>query len=216
MKFPKGTNLSIKVKGPDKKALGLFCWKLKIQAPVSPRPLSALTDRSAVEVGLGTYFWGVFRIDFGRRLLFSIPFANSRQSLYRFHKKTVSESMVNECIFCQIPKEEIVAESDLCLAFYDQFPVSPGHLLIIPKRHVAGYFDLTEDEVKAMQTMLFDMKKVIEEVYKPDGFNIGVNVGEAAGQSIFHVHMHLIPRYEGDVEYPRGGVRGVIPEKQNY
>ncbi len=123
---------------------------------------------------------------------------------------------MNECIFCQIPKEEIVAESDLCLAFYDKFPVSPGHLLIIPKRHVAGYFDLTEDELKAMQTMLFNMKKVIEEVYKPDGFNIGVNVGEAAGQSIFHVHMHLIPRYEGDVEYPRGGVRGVIPEKQNY
>lgn len=123
---------------------------------------------------------------------------------------------MNECIFCQIPKEEIVAESDLCLAFYDKFPVSPGHLLIIPKRHVAGYFDLTEEEVKAMQTMLFDMKNVIEEVYKPDGFNIGVNVGEVAGQSIFHVHMHLIPRYEGDVEYPRGGVRGVIPEKQNY
>ncbi len=123
---------------------------------------------------------------------------------------------MNECIFCQIPKEEIVAESDLCLAFYDQFPVSLGHLLIIPKRHVADYFDLTEDEVKAMHAMLFDLKKVIEEVYKPDGFNIGVNVGEAAGQSIFHVHMHLIPRYEGDVEYPRGGVRGVIPEKQNY
>ena len=123
---------------------------------------------------------------------------------------------MNECIFCQIPKEEIVAESDLCLAFYDKFPVSPGHLLIIPKRHVADYFELTDDEIKAMQTMLFDMKKVIEEVYKPDGFNIGVNVGEAAGQSIFHVHMHLIPRYDGDVEYPRGGVRGVIPEKQNY
>ena len=124
--------------------------------------------------------------------------------------------MVNECIFCQIPKEEIVAESDLCLAFYDRFPVSPGHLLIIPKRHVADYFELTADEIEAMQTMLFDMKKVIEDVYKPDGFNIGVNVGEAAGQSIFHVHMHLIPRYVGDVEYPRGGVRGVIPEKQNY
>ena len=123
---------------------------------------------------------------------------------------------MNECIFCQIPKEEIVAESDLCLAFYDRFPVSPGHLLIIPKRHVADYFELTADEIEAMQTMLFDMKKVIEDVYKPDGFNIGVNVGEAAGQSIFHVHMHLIPRYVGDVEYPRGGVRGVIPEKQNY
>lgn len=123
---------------------------------------------------------------------------------------------MNECIFCRIPKEDIVAESDLCLAFYDQFPVSPGHLLIIPKRHVAGYFDLTPDEITAMQSMLFDMKAVVDALYKPDGFNIGVNVGEAAGQSIFHVHMHLIPRYAGDVEYPRGGVRGVIPEKQNY
>ena len=126
------------------------------------------------------------------------------------------ELTVNECIFCQVPKDEIVAESDLCLAFYDRYPVSPGHMLIIPKRHVASYFELTDDEVNAMQTMLFEMKDVVQELYKPDGFNIGVNVGEAAGQSIFHVHMHLIPRYTGDVEYPRGGVRGVIPEKQNY
>ena len=123
---------------------------------------------------------------------------------------------MNECIFCQVPKDEIVAESDLCLAFYDRYPVSPGHMLIIPKRHVASYFELTEDEVNAMQTMLLEMKDVVQALYKPDGFNIGVNVGEAAGQSIFHVHMHLIPRYTGDVEYPRGGVRGVIPEKQNY
>ena len=123
---------------------------------------------------------------------------------------------MEECIFCQVPKDEIVAESDLCLAFYDRYPVSLGHMLIIPKRHVASYFELTEDEVNAMQTMLFEMKDVVQELYKPDGFNIGVNVGEAAGQSIFHVHMHLIPRYTGDVEYPRGGVRGVIPEKQNY
>ena len=123
---------------------------------------------------------------------------------------------MEECIFCQVPKDEIVVESDLCLAFYDRYPVSPGHMLIIPKRHVASYFELTEDEVNAMQTMLFEMKEVVQELYKPDGFNIGVNVGEAAGQSIFLVHMHLIPRYTGDVEYPRGGVRGVIPEKQNY
>ena len=126
------------------------------------------------------------------------------------------EKTVEECIFCQVLKDEIVAESDLCLAFYDRYPVSPGHMLIIPKRHVASYFELTDEEVKAMQTMLFEMKEVVQELYKPDGFNIGVNVGEAAGQSIFHVHMHLIPRYTGDVEYPRGGVRGVIPEKQNY
>ena len=126
------------------------------------------------------------------------------------------EKTVEECIFCQVPKDEIVAESDLCLAFYDRYPVSPGHMLIIPKRHVASYFELTADEINAMQTMLLEMKDVVQELYKPDGFNIGVNVGEAAGQSIFHVHMHLIPRYTGDVEYPRGGVRGVIPEKQNY
>lgn len=123
---------------------------------------------------------------------------------------------MEECIFCQVPKDEIVAESDLCLAFYDRYPVSPGHMLIIPKRHVASYFELTADEINAMQTMLLEMTDVVQELYKPDGFNIGVNVGEAAGQSIFHVHMHLIPRYTGDVEYPRGGVRGVIPEKQNY
>ena len=126
------------------------------------------------------------------------------------------ENTVEECIFCQVPKDEIVAESDLCLAFYDRYPVSPGHMLIIPKRHVASYFELSADEINAMQTMLLEMKDVVQELYKPDGFNIGVNVGEAAGQSIFHVHMHLIPRYTGDVEYPRGGVRGVIPEKQNY
>ena len=123
---------------------------------------------------------------------------------------------MEECIFCQVPKDEIVAEFDLCLAFYDRYPVSPGHMLIIPKRHVASYFELTDAEVNAMQTMLLEMKDVVQALYKPDGFNIGVNVGEAAGQSIFHVHMHLIPRYTGDVEYPRGGVRGVIPEKQNY
>ena len=126
------------------------------------------------------------------------------------------ENTVEECIFCQVPKDEIVAESNLCLAFYDRYPVSPGHMLIIPKRHVASYFELTADEINAMQTMLLEMKDVVQALYKPDGFNIGVNVGEAAGQSIFHVHMHLIPRYTGDVEYPRGGVRGVIPEKQNY
>ena len=126
------------------------------------------------------------------------------------------EKTVEECIFCQVPKDEIVAESDLCLAFYDRYPVSLGHMLIIPKRHVASYFELTDAEVNAMHTMLLEMKDVVQALYKPDGFNIGVNVGEAAGQSIFHVHMHLIPRYTGDVEYPRGGVRGVIPEKQNY
>lgn len=123
---------------------------------------------------------------------------------------------MSDCIFCNLSADQIIAESDLCVAFYDQFPVSKGHVLIIPKRHVADYFELMPEEIAAMQKMLFEMKDVVQALYQPDGFNIGVNVGEMAGQSIFHVHMHLIPRYAGDVEYPRGGVRGVIPEMQNY
>lgn len=124
---------------------------------------------------------------------------------------------MNNCIFCRLADDaEIIAESELCLAFYDRFPVNPGHALVIPKRHVASYFDLTKEEVVAMQAMLFEIQPIIKKRFQPDGFNIGVNVGESAGQSIFHVHMHLIPRYQGDVKNPRGGVRGVIPARQNY
>ena len=122
-----------------------------------------------------------------------------------------------ECIFCNLdPNREIIAQNDLALAFFDVFPVNPGHALIIPKRHVADYFDLTEDEVAAMQALLREVKAIVEKRFNPDGYNIGVNVNEAAGQSVFHVHMHLIPRYKGDVENPKGGVRGVIPSKQKY
>ena len=122
-----------------------------------------------------------------------------------------------ECIFCNLdPNREIIAQNDLALAFFDAFPVNPGHALIIPKRHVADYFDLTEDEVAAMQVLLREVKAIVEKRFNPDGYNIGVNVNAAAGQSVFHVHMHLIPRYKGDVENPKGGVRGVIPSKQKY
>jgi diadenosine tetraphosphate (Ap4A) HIT family hydrolase len=102
------------------------------------------------------------------------------------------------------------------VAFYDGFPVSPGHVLIIPKRHVASYFDLTSQEREAMTQMMLDVKLKLDERFHPDGYNIGINVGEYAGQSIFHCHMHLIPRYKGDVVNPKGGVRGVIPDKQKY
>ena len=102
------------------------------------------------------------------------------------------------------------------LPFYDGYPVSPGHALIIPKRHVASYFDLTNHEREAMNVMLQYVKQKVDERYHPDGYNIGINVNEAAGQSVFHVHMHLIPRYKGDVPNPKGGVRGVIPSKQKY
>ncbi len=124
---------------------------------------------------------------------------------------------ITGCPFCNLEKDiEIICETENCVAFYDGFPVSPGHTLIIPKRHVANYFELSRVEVQAMQSMLGRVRQIIDEQYHPDGYNIGVNVNEAAGQSVFHVHMHLIPRYKGDVENPKGGVRGVIPDKQKY
>ena len=126
--------------------------------------------------------------------------------------------MDNNCPFCKAESErDIIASSSLSVAFFDGFPVSPGHaLIIIPKRHVSSFFDLSQEERQDLLNLADSVKQIVEERYHPDGYNIGVNVGEAAGQSIFHVHMHLIPRYQGDVPNPRGGVRGVIPDKQNY
>ncbi len=122
-----------------------------------------------------------------------------------------------DCPFCRLSdKVEVICSSESCIAFYDGFPVSPGHALVIPRRHVASYFDLTDGERRDMDAMLRRVREIVGERFHPDGYNVGINVGEAAGQSIFHVHMHLIPRYRGDVENPRGGVRGVIPGRQNY
>lgn len=121
------------------------------------------------------------------------------------------------CLFCEFLKnKEIEAENDLAFAIFDGFPVNPGHVLVIPKRHVANYFELTTEEVLAIRDLLQRMKTEVDAKFHPDGYNIGVNVGADAGQSIFHVHVHLIPRYKGDVKNPRGGVRGVIPAKQSY
>lgn len=125
--------------------------------------------------------------------------------------------MSKDCPFCVIENSrEIIAESELSLAFYDGYPVSPGHALIIPKRHVSSFFDLSEEERLDMLKLADQVKKILDNKFHPDGYNIGVNVGESAGQSVFHVHMHIIPRYTGDVENPKGGVRGVIPSKQSY
>ena len=120
------------------------------------------------------------------------------------------------CVFCGISRERMIAENDMCFAMYDDFPVSKGHVLIIPKRHVADYFCLTEDEVMAIQTIMRELKLKLDAEFSPDGYNVGINVNEAAGQTVFHVHVHLIPRYKGDVENPKGGVRGVIPDRQKY
>ena len=125
-------------------------------------------------------------------------------------------SNMNTCIFCKIEKEKIIAENDQCFAIFDGFPVSAGHVLIIPRRHVANYFELSSEEVMAMQSLMKELKVQLDQAFCPDGYNIGVNVNAAAGQTVFHVHMHLIPRYDGDVDNPKGGVRGVIPNKQKY
>ena len=119
-----------------------------------------------------------------------------------------------ECPFCGVPAS--IAENDLALAIFDRYPVSRGHCLILPKRHVESFFDVTLDERDAMLSLLTAMKRKTDETISPDGYNVGVNVGVAAGQTVMHVHMHLIPRFTGDMENPRGGVRGVIPARQNY
>ncbi|MBO5829040.1 MAG: HIT domain-containing protein [Paludibacteraceae bacterium] len=125
--------------------------------------------------------------------------------------------IVKECPFCNLnSKVEIMSESATAIAFLDGYPVSKGHTLIIPKRHVADYFDLTMHEQRALWLLVNRCKKILTEKFNPDGFNVGININEAAGQSIFHVHIHLIPRYKGDVKEPKGGVRGVIPNKQKY
>ena len=119
------------------------------------------------------------------------------------------------CPFCNLEREKIL-ETNSSFAIFDGFPVNEGHALIIPKRHNANYFDLTLEEQKDCIELLNRVKFIVQEKYNPAGFNVGININEAAGQTIPHVHIHLIPRYEGDVEEPRGGVRGVIPGKKNY
>ncbi len=120
----------------------------------------------------------------------------------------------NSCLFCT--PTDVVLRSELSYVRYDSYPVNPGHVLIIPYRHVDEYFSLEPEEKQDMFALLEQAKTFLDARYEPGGYNIGVNVGKTAGQSIMHVHVHLIPRYSGDMENPRGGVRGVIPDKQKY
>ena len=123
----------------------------------------------------------------------------------------------NPCIFCNEKKNNIIDENGHAYASYDPYPVSEKHCLIVPKRHVKDYFDLSEKEILACNQLIKSMKIQIEEKDKSvKGFNIGTNSGKAAGQSIMHCHVHLIPRREGDVKNPQGEVRSVIPLKQYY
>ena len=123
----------------------------------------------------------------------------------------------NNCLFCSIESDRIIAENELVYAIRDGFPVTEMHTLVIPKRHVVDYFSLTQEELMACDSLLRQLKEEIEESDDSvQGFNIGMNAGAVAGQTIFHCHIHLIPRREGDVENPRGGVRHLIPGKGNY
>ena len=120
------------------------------------------------------------------------------------------------CPFCSLPAERIVHDGPLAFVIRDGFPVSPGHTLIIPKRHVASFFDVTDAERTDLMSLLAAARDDLDREFHPAGYNIGINDGAAAGQTVPHLHIHLIPRYEGDRDDPRGGVRWVLPDKAAY
>ncbi len=120
------------------------------------------------------------------------------------------------CPFCTLPDHRIVASSEYGVVIRDGYPISPGHTLIIPRRHVGSFFDLFPDELSDLLKLLNSAKKPLDQKHSPDGYNLGVNDGPAAGQTVPHLHIHLIPRFKGDREDPRGGVRWIIPEKADY
>jgi len=144
-------------------------------------------------------------------------YSNENCEIYEYRHYNRIAKPHKDCVFCDLASDkELISETATAIAFLDSYPVNVGHTLIVPKRHVADYFELSIHEQRALWLLVNRCKVLIQKRFNPDGFNVGINIGEAAGQSIFHVHIHLIPRYKGDVENPRGGVRGVIKEKQEY
>ncbi len=125
-------------------------------------------------------------------------------------------TMSQICPFCKLEQGRAFLENDLALALRDGFPVSPGHTLVIPKRHIGSLFEATAEERRALFDLLAAAQSRLLESHRPDGFNIGINDGAAAGQTVMHLHIHLIPRYAGDVADPRGGVRWIFPDKAPY
>ena len=123
----------------------------------------------------------------------------------------------NPCLFCNVEKSGCAYENELAYASYDSYPVTEHHCLIIPKRHIKDYFDLSNEELVACNDLVqIVKKKIIKKDPSVKGFNLGTNIGKVSGQSILHCHLHLIPRRKGDVDNPQGGVRSVIPNKQHY
>jgi len=120
------------------------------------------------------------------------------------------------CPFCTIDPTRILHESGLVRILRDGFPVSPGHLLLVPRRHIVSWFDATPEEQQALTSAIAVARSLVEQEHQAHGYNVGMNLGEAAGQTVMHLHLHVIPRYRGDVASPRGGVRHVIPAKADY
>lgn len=120
------------------------------------------------------------------------------------------------CPFCDLDPLRIAAANALAFAVRDAYPVSPGHTLVVPRRHVASWFDATAHEQAALLALVGEIRERLDGELSPAGYNIGINVGEAAGQTVMHLHVHVIPRFAGDVDDPAGGVRFVIPERGNY
>lgn len=125
-------------------------------------------------------------------------------------------SQESPCPFCTLPVSRLLARNDFAITLRDAYPVTPGHTLVIPVRHVSSFFDATRAEREAMVALLDLAKQQLQAQFNPTGYNIGINDGAAAGQTIAHLHIHLIPRYLGDRADPRGGVRWVMPEKADY
>lgn len=121
-----------------------------------------------------------------------------------------------DCPFCSINENKILKENKYAYAIYDKYPVNEGHILIISRDHTGDYFSASKEEKEAIFSLLEECRSFLDKKYNPDGYNIGLNCGREAGQTIMHLHLHLIPRYKGDIDNPTGGVRGVIPEKRIY
>lgn len=125
--------------------------------------------------------------------------------------------VARDCVFCRrIAEGSVLTRNALAVAFADSYPVSPGHALIVPTRHEPDFFALSTTEQRAVYALLSRLKGLIDEEHEPDGYNVGLNVGNAAGQTVAHAHLHVIPRYRGDVVDPRGGVRWVLPAHAAY
>ncbi len=138
------------------------------------------------------------------------------QQIDRFDSPTVARINANGCPFCSLPRSRVVEESTLAVVIRDEFPVAPGHTLVIPRRHVGSFFDITDEERAELFALVASARQKLDDEFRPDGYNIGINDGAAAGQTVPHLHIHLIPRYRGDHPDPRGGVRWIFPEKADY